>query len=156
MNIKLSIIIILIIIIILFFISCTSSCHKTHNSNKEIIPSLTTDLSNENSIIEENRSNIVAEVLSVVKLNEQRFFLRLKVNKTDPIPGFVNYALLDTEIEVYPNYLRKECQSEIDYSSVINKHMHDASSLENGDIINANVYKTNSQKGNWSLVSWHK
>ena len=156
MNKKYFTIIILLIIMIPFFITCTSICHKQPDSEILKNPDQPVNLDNQNEILRKNRSSIVAEVLDIIELNEQRFYLHLKVINSNLISGFVNYAKENDELDTYPNYIRKEGQIDIDYSSVTNKHLQDARKLKNGDIINAIVYKTNNQKQIWSLVSWTK
>ena len=74
---KYFIIIILLIIMIPFFITCTLICHKQPDSEIVKNPDQSVNLDNQNEILRGNRSSIVAEVLDIVELNEQRFYLRL-------------------------------------------------------------------------------
>ncbi len=146
--------IILLIGTILFLVTCTSICNKQPKSDKAVNSEKPANIEIQKDIIKENRSIINAKVLGVIEIDEYRFYLKLKILESEAIEGYANFTSKGDEIKVYPNYVRKEGQKEIDYSIKPNNKLLLARKLTNGNLIIATVYKTNGSKGVWSLINW--
>lgn len=96
-------------------------------------------LSRGKDAVSENRSKIVATVLSVVRPGGSRFYLRLRVELVEGIANNEPAVKIGQIIEAYPNFKREEGK-ELDYTTEENKHMVKAGDLEEGNRIMAVVY----------------
>lgn len=152
---KYLVIIIVLIWSSLFFISC-SSCHNIKsNSSKTVNSEITYENENKKIVIKENRSIVKAKVLDIVGFDENRFYLKLKILKSEDIKGYSNFASKGDEIRAYPNYVRKEGQKQIDYSLEPNNNLLLAQKLTDNDIIDATVFMSG-VNNTYMLINWNK
>lgn len=105
----------------------------------------------------ENRSQIVATVLEVTPREAPGFYLRLRINAADAMPGYASFAKIGEEINAYPNFVHQEGRA-VDYADEKNKSLLQAGTLKAGDQIVAEVYYRGGQgrESTWILMSWQR
>lgn len=99
-----------------------------------------------------NRSKVVATVMDVVRSNESRFYLRLRIENVEEMAGYYHAVKSDQIIEAYPNFKREEGK-ELDYTTQGNQHMLNAENLKPGNRISAVVY---SRGNSYLLMDWQR
>ena len=104
--------------------------------------------------IVDNRSKIVGEIIEAVPHEGSKFFLRIQIEEVVSIPDYSSFARNGEEIEVYPNFIRREGQA-IDYNIPENEKMLQAGTLQPGEKISAIVYlQGDERKRTWLMMSW--
>ncbi len=105
----------------------------------------------------ENRSQIVATVLEVTPREAPGFYLRLRIDAANAMPGYASFAKISEEINAYPNFVRQEGRA-VDYADEKNKLLLQAGTLKAGDQIIAEVYYRGGQgrESVWLLMSWRQ
>lgn len=105
--------------------------------------------------IKENRSAISAQLIEVIEMTEERFYLVVKVLESNLVEGFENFAQSGDTVNLYPNYVRLEGQTEIDFYQEINQQLLNAKDLMPGTQLNATISKMRTQN-NWLFYEWFK
>jgi len=141
-------------IILLFLLTLLSACSKNQPSKRN-----TTEKAPYSAgIVQENRSQVEAEILKISPLNNQSFEITLLIRNVNAKEGLGNFARVGDTISARPKFRIREGQrQQFDESIPENKHLQSLTNMKPGQRIKAElILGGGPEKRNWWILNWNK
>jgi len=141
-------------IILLFLLTLFLSCSKNQPSKRNTSEKVTSSA----GIVQENRSQVEAEILKISPLNNQNFEITLLIRNVNSKEGLGNFARVGDTISARPKFRIREGQiQQFNEGIPENKHLQSLIRMKPGERIKAElILGGGPEKRNWWILNWNK